>query len=81
MKTIMKIMLVLAIVTISIMNVKAQYLAEMPSAGFQSTSSMVIWLSENSPACRCTCGICSCMKVVKLLNLCSISTLFFGLFR
>ncbi|MCQ2323650.1 MAG: hypothetical protein MJZ53_02195 [Paludibacteraceae bacterium] len=41
MKTIMKIMLVLAIVSVSVMEMKAQYLAEMPSAGFQSTSSMV----------------------------------------
>lgn len=42
MKTIMKIMLVLAIVSVSVMEMKAQYLAEMPSAGFQSTSSAMV---------------------------------------
>lgn len=42
MKTIMKIMLVLAIASVSIMEMKAQYLAEMPSAGFQSTSSAMV---------------------------------------
>lgn len=35
-----KVMLVLAIVLMSVMNVKAQGLAEMPSTSFRSTSSM-----------------------------------------
>ncbi len=41
MKTINKILLVVAIVIVSIVSAKAQYLAEQPSTGFQSTSAMV----------------------------------------
>lgn len=41
MKTINKVLLVVAIVIVSIVSVKAQYLAEQPSTGFQSTSAMV----------------------------------------
>ncbi|MBQ0076854.1 MAG: hypothetical protein KBS69_06960 [Bacteroidales bacterium] len=36
-----KILLVVAIVIVSIVSAKAQYLAEQPSTGFQSTSAMV----------------------------------------
>ena len=41
MKTMNKILLVVAIVIVSIVSAKAQYLAEQPSTGFQSTSTMV----------------------------------------
>ncbi len=41
MKTINKVLLVVAIVIVSIVSAKAQYLAEQPSTGFQSTSAMV----------------------------------------
>ena len=41
MKTMNKILLVVAIVIVSIVSAKAQYLAEQPSTGFQSTSAMV----------------------------------------
>lgn len=41
MKTINKVLLVVAIVIVSIVSAKAQYLAEQPSTGFQSTSTMV----------------------------------------
>ena len=41
MKTLNKILLVVASVIVSIVSMKAQYLAEQPSTGFQSTSAMV----------------------------------------
>ncbi len=41
MKTMNKVLLVVAIVIVSIVSAKAQYLAEQPSTGFQSTSTMV----------------------------------------
>lgn len=41
MKTMNKILLVVAIVIVSVVSMDAQYLAEQPSAGFQSTSAMV----------------------------------------
>ena len=42
MKTMNKILLVVAIVIVSVVSMDAQYLAEQPSAGFQSTSAMVV---------------------------------------
>lgn len=41
MKTMNKILLVVAIVIVSVVSMDAQYLAEQPSTGFQSTSAMV----------------------------------------
>lgn len=41
MKTMNKILLVVAIVIVSVVSMDAQYLAEQPSMGFQSTSAMV----------------------------------------
>ncbi|MBQ0153640.1 MAG: hypothetical protein KBS70_02515 [Bacteroidales bacterium] len=41
MKTINKVLLVVAIVIVSVVSMDAQYLAEQPSTGFQSTSAMV----------------------------------------